>query len=84
MIELVTVDTLWLGYDGLTVSYAEMVAVLFYQPTFDGHIVAAWGSVPTGVRAVVVTTDGRYFPARWRVDQVRHAWARWRNQNEHQ
>jgi hypothetical protein len=69
---------LWLGYNGLTVPYRSVVAVLFYRSVLDPRIEHAYGIVPGGVRSVVVTADGDYFPARWRVSHVRQRWARWR------
>lgn len=72
-------DTLWLGYDGLDLPFHEIVAVLLYQPALDGRIALTFGSVPGGVRAVVVTTGGAFLPARWHADQLRRRWARWRS-----
>jgi hypothetical protein len=71
-------DLLWLGYDGLAVRYVDVVAVLFYRPDLDGRIVQDYGRVPTNVRAVVVTSDGVFWPSSWRADQLRRRWARWR------
>lgn len=71
-------DTLWLGYDGLDLPFNEIVAVLIYQPALDSRILQSYGSVPRGVRAVVVTVAGAYAPARWRADQLRERWATWR------
>jgi hypothetical protein len=73
-----TVEMLWLGYNGLTVPYRSVVAVLFYRSVLDPRIERAYGMVPGGVRSVVVTSDGDYFPARWRVSHVRQRWAYWR------
>lgn len=71
-------DLLWLGYDGLSVRYADVVAVLFYRPSLDTRIVRAYGRVPANVRAVVVTSDGTFWPSSWRVEQLRRRWAHWR------
>jgi hypothetical protein len=71
-------DLLWLGYDGLAVRYVDVVAVLFYRPDLDGRIIRGYGRVPTNVRAVVVTSDGVFWPSSWRADQLRRRWARWR------
>ena len=71
-------DRLWLGYDGLSVRYADVMAVLFYRPSFDARIVSAYGHVPANVRAVVVTHDGTFWPSRWQVEQLRQRWAYWR------
>lgn len=74
-------DTLWLGYDGLSVHYADIVAVLFYRPDLDQRIARAHGRVPANVHAVVVTGDGRFWPSRWRAEQLRRRWARWRDRS---
>jgi hypothetical protein len=71
-------EWLWLGYDGLSVRYTDVVAVLFYRPALDARIIRAYGRVPENVCAVVVTSDGSFWPSRWRVDQLRRRWARWR------
>ncbi|NTW97195.1 MAG: hypothetical protein HGB28_01430 [Oscillochloris sp.] len=71
-------DTLWLGYDSLTLPFHEIVAVLRYQPALNTRIAQAFGSVPGGIKAVVVTSDGAFLPTRWRADQIRQRWARWR------
>lgn len=76
-------DRLWLGYSGLNIPYDEVVAILFYRSALDTQIVRAYGSVPTGVCSVVVTTRGQYLPARWQTEQLRQRWTRWRlRQNE--
>jgi hypothetical protein len=74
-----TMDTLWLGYDGLDLPFCEIVAVLLYQPALDARIALTFGSVPGGVKAVVVTSGGAFLPARWRADQLRRRWADWRS-----
>lgn len=71
-------DTLWLGYEGLNLPYREIAAVLLYRPALDGRIRHAYGRVPRGVRAVVVTAGGAYFPARLSAEQLRRRWAAWR------
>ncbi|NTW04028.1 MAG: hypothetical protein HGA19_22605 [Oscillochloris sp.] len=71
-------NTLWLGYDGLNLPYGEITAILLYQPAFDTRIALAFGSVPCGVQAVVVTSGGAFLPTRWRVDHLRRRWATWR------
>ena len=64
-------EPLWLGYDGLTITYTDVVAVLFYTPLFDTRIIRAYGHVPPAVRAIVVLDDGRYLPSQWSVEQLR-------------
>lgn len=71
-------DTLWLGYDGLTLPLSDISAVLHYRPALDKRIARAYGSVPRGIHAVVVTSNGTYLPTRWHVDQLRTRWSRWR------
>lgn len=68
-------QTLWLGYDGLDLPLNEIVAVLHYQPALDGLISLAYGHVPRGIQAVVVTSAGSYLPTRWQADQLRRRWA---------
>jgi len=71
-------DSLWLGYDGLTVPCADVVAVLVYSGALDGLLRRSFGRVPAGVRAVVLTAAGRYLPARVPPEQLRDRWAGWR------
>lgn len=71
-------ELLWLGYDGLSVRYADVAAVLFYRSTLDARIISAYGRVPLNVRAVVVTGDGVFWPSSWRAEHLRQRWARWR------
>ncbi len=71
-------DVLWLGYDGLSVAYSDMVAVLLYRPALDARIVGAYGRVPANVRAVVMTSDGAFWPSSWSPAQIRRRWASWR------
>jgi hypothetical protein len=73
-------DMLWLGYDGLDLPFGEIAAVLLYHPALDGRIVHAYGSVPRGVRSVVVTASGAYVPARLAPELLRRRWALWREQ----
>jgi hypothetical protein len=71
-------DLLWLGYDGLAVRYIDVVAVLLYQPALDARIARAYGGVPSGVRAVVVTAGDAYWPSRWDAEWLRRRLADWR------
>jgi hypothetical protein len=71
-------DMLWLGYDNLSVACAEVVAVLVYQRALDRRIAQAYGYVPSNIRSVIVTGDGRYWPSSWRADHIRHRLAGWR------
>lgn len=73
-------NTLWLGYDGLDLPFGEIAAVLLYHPALDGRITHAYGSVPRGVRSVVVTAAGAYVPARLPAELLRRRWALWRAQ----
>jgi hypothetical protein len=71
-------DVLWLGYDGLSVRYVDVAAVLFYRPALDGRIIGAYGRVPANIRAVVVTSDGVFWPSSRSAEQIRERWAIWR------
>jgi hypothetical protein len=53
-------------------------AVLLYQPALDARIVRAYGHVPAGVRAVVVTSGELYWPSRWDAEWLRRRLADWR------
>jgi len=75
---LTCMDLLWLGYDDLAVRYADITAVLFYRPDLDARIVGDYGRVPANVRAVVVTSDGLFWPSSWQAEQLRRSWSRWR------
>lgn len=71
-------QVLWLGYNGLSLPFADVAAVLIYQPALDGRITGSYGQVPGGVRSVVVTGDGRYLPTRLGADDLRRRWTNWR------
>jgi hypothetical protein len=71
-------ELLWLGYDGLSIRFVNVAAVLLYHPSLDMHIVRAYGHVPANIRAVVVTGDGVFLPSSWTAAQIRQRWARWR------
>jgi hypothetical protein len=71
-------DVLWLGYDGLSVPYGDVVAVLLYRPSLDAQIMRAYGRVPANVRAVVKTSDGTFWPSSWSPAQIRRRWSSWR------
>lgn len=72
-------DILWLGYDGLSVPYRQVVAVLIYIAPLDGLLERSYGRVPAGVQAVVLTSRGEYLPARWSPQHLRQRWAAWRS-----
>jgi len=71
-------ETLWLGLDGLLAPLAEIEALLVYRPVWDRRIIAAYGRVPDGVRAVVLLRDGRALPSRRSLDDLDARWAAWR------
>lgn len=75
---LKNMEQLWLGYDGLSVRYVDVTAVLLYHPSLAARVIDAYGSVPANVRAVVVTGDGAYLPSSWPPEQLRRRWSRWR------
>ncbi|MBC8163412.1 MAG: hypothetical protein H7Z42_19565 [Roseiflexaceae bacterium] len=72
-------DQLWLGYDGLSLSYDQIAAVLIYQPALHGRIVQSYGRVPANILAIVVTDRGEYLPSSWSVQHLRQRLARWRS-----
>jgi hypothetical protein len=74
-------DTIWLGYNGLSVPCTDVAAVLHYQPALNGRIARAFGAVPPGIRAVIVTGDESYWPSRWEVEWIRRRLAAWRAAN---
>ncbi len=71
-------DQLWLGYDGLTVRYADVAVILHYHPSLDARIIHAYGRVPTNVRTIVVTGEGVYLPSSWSIDHLRQRLRYWR------
>ncbi|MBK9712956.1 MAG: hypothetical protein IPO81_16850 [Kouleothrix sp.] len=71
-------DLLWLGYDGLSISFVEVAAVLLYHPSLDARIISAYGRVPSNIQAVVVTGDGTFLPSSWTAAQLRRRWTIWR------
>ena len=72
-------DLLWLGYDGLSIRFADLAAVLVYHPSLDARILSAYGRVPTNIRAVAVRSDGAFLPSSWPAEQLRRRWASWRS-----
>ncbi|MFL5806611.1 MAG: hypothetical protein ACJ8CR_33395 [Roseiflexaceae bacterium] len=81
-LSFIVMDLLWLGYDDLAVRYVDIVAVLLYRPGLDVRIVGDYGRVPVNVRAVVVTSDGLFWPSSWHAEQIRRNWSRWRDRRE--
>lgn len=71
-------NSLWLGYDGLSVPIDDVVVVLLYRPELDSRILSSYGRVPENVRSVVVTGDGDFFPSSWGAEQLRTRLSRWR------
>ena len=72
-------DMLWLGYDGVSVRFTDVSAVLLYHPSLDRRIAVEYGHVPANVRAVVVTVAGAFLPSSLSIEQLRGRLARWRN-----
>ncbi len=75
-------DTIWLGYSGLVVECRAISAVVRYQQAWDRRIIQSYGTLPAGVRCVVLLEDGRALPAQRSADEVRRQWLAW--QAEHQ
>jgi len=71
-------ELLWLGYDNLSVRFADITAVLLYRPGLDARIIGDYGRVPPNIRAVVVTSNGMFWPSSWGVDHLRRRWSSWR------
>jgi hypothetical protein len=76
------VDQLWLGYDGLSVRFETVVAVLHYRTSLNEAIHATWGRVPANVRAVVVVEGGAHFPTSRTPQDLRLRLAAWRRDQE--
>lgn len=72
-------ELLWLGYDGLSLPYSHVSAVLIYQSALAERVRHSYGRVPANIRAVVVTQAGDYFPSSWSVEHLRARLAHWRN-----
>ena len=70
-------DLLWLGYNGLTVRCADVTAVLFYHPVLNARIIKSYGRIPANVQAIVVMSDGTFFPSSWSVEHLRQHLTRW-------
>lgn len=74
---------IWLGYSGLSVAAAEISAVLRYQPLWDRRIAHSYGSLPAGIRSIVLLRDGRVLPARRSVHDLRRQWQSLRAERQH-
>jgi hypothetical protein len=75
-------DVLWLGYDNVSIPYAEISAVLYYRPDLDARITDDYGFVPSNIRAVVVTQNGVFWPSSWQAEHLHKSWVRWRDAHE--
>lgn len=75
---LIVMDILWLGYDGVSVRFADVAAVLRYHPSLNARIIDTHGRVPPTIRAVVVTESGQFLPSSWPAEQLRRRWSNWR------
>jgi hypothetical protein len=74
-------ETVWLGYAGLSVAPGAVSALLVYQPTWDRRIAQSYGTIPAGIRCVVILDDGRVLPARRTIEDLRRQLSAW--QTEH-
>ena len=72
---------LWLGYSGLTVDCAAVSAIVLYGQAWDRRIVQAYGTLPTGIRCVVLLEDGRALPAQRSIEDLRFQLAAWQTQH---
>lgn len=68
---------LWLGYNGLVAPFVEIAALMVYQLAWDRRIAQAYGSVPSGIKAVVLLTDGRVLPSRRDLADLHARWSDW-------
>jgi hypothetical protein len=74
-------DEVWLGYDGGVIRFAEISALLLYQPVWDRRLRQHWGAVPAGVQTVVLLTDGRVLPARFALADLHARWVAWQRRS---
>lgn len=68
---------MWLGYDGLSVRYTRVSAIVAYQATWDRRIIQAYGEVPADVCAVVLLEDGKALPARRPLEELHQQLVAW-------
>ncbi len=68
---------MWLGYTELSVHCELIMAVVQYQGAWDRRIVQSHGTLPPGVRCVVLLEDGQALPARRSIEDLRRQWAAW-------
>ena len=73
-------DQMWLGYSGLAVNCAMVTAVVVYQPVWDRRILQSYGSLPAGVRCVVLLEDGQALPAQRPIEDLRRQLTAWHTQ----
>ena len=70
-------DEIWLGYADLNVQCQMIMALVQYQEAWNRRIVQTHGTLPPGVRCVVLLEDGRALPARRSVEDLRRQWTAW-------
>ena len=75
-------DQLWLGYSGLTVDCAAVSAVVLYRQAWDRRIIQSYGTLPAGVRCVVLLEDGQALPAQRPIEDLRRQLTTWQAQRE--
>jgi len=73
----ITLQEVWLGYDGLVVPLSMISALLVYQPVWNRRIEHDYGHVPNDVLSVVLLHDGRVLPARRTLADLRARWSAW-------
>ena len=73
---------LWLGFSSLNVDYRLISAIVRYQTEWDRRIIQAHGTLPGGVRSVVLLEDGRALPSRRSVDDLNQQWYAWRAEHD--
>ncbi len=68
---------LWLGYARLVIPFELISAMLVYQPIWDRRIVQCYGSLPSGIRAVVLLTNGQVLPSSRALADLHARWVGW-------
>ncbi len=70
---------LWVGYDRLLIPFELISAVLVYQPVWDRRILHSFGTVPAGIRSVVLLHDGRVLPSSRALADLHGRWVGWQH-----
>ncbi len=68
---------LWLGYARLVIPFELISAILVYQPIWHRRIIQCYGSVPAGIRSLVLLTDGQVLPSSRALADLHARWVAW-------